>query len=551
MNLYVKFILIFLKCFIVCSCAAIMSPPGGETDITPPEIIKIDPANGAINYKNNFVELYFSEYLDESSVYNSITVLPNSQNKPEILYKGNKILISFIDSLIKNQTYIISINRNLKDEHKIKFERGMQFAFSTGDKIDVNSISGKLFYSNPGSVQLWKIKNELDINFFYKRAPDYSIDASDDGQYEFKYLSPGSYRIVAVDQLFSGIPIATDKILYGLPSQPIIELINQEKIENINIYIPDKKYRYQMVSADWTEGPWGYIEFSKSISNYDNKFPLDIIYKDSIKAKIEVFQDPLNNSKLHFKLDRILQDYITISTNQFRNNEYARFDSNAIKIKMDTLKDTTAISIIRPIENKKLQIEENNISPLRLVFSCIIDTIKSSRNFILTQDSIEIEHVTEWESPISLKLYPLNNWAPKKNYKLDLNMKSIIPSFKNKSQDSLKSILFNTSSYKKYGSIFLRFSSEISKNLKVQLQSFEKKDVIFENFLFIDSAIKFENIPEGNYSLLFYQDIDGNGELSTGSLALNRPGEWFSFYSDTVKIRSNWELEINNLELKY
>ena len=528
-----------------------MTPPGGEKDITPPELIKIDPENGAINYKNNFVELYFSEYLDESSVYNSITVLPNSQNKPEILYKGNKILISFIDSLIKNQTYIISINRNLKDEHKIKFEKGMQFAFSTGDKIDVNSISGKLFYSKSGSVQLWKIKNELDTNYFYKRAPDYSIDASDDGQYEFKYLSPGSYRIVAVDQLFSGIPISTDKMLYGLHSQPMIELVNQEKIENINIYIPDEKNRYQMVSADWTEGSWGYIEFSKSISNYDNKFPLDIIYEDSIKAKIDLFKDPLNNSKLHFKLDRILQDYITISTNQVSNNEYVRFDSSVIKIKMDTLKDTTAISIIHPIENGKLQIEEDKISPLRLVFSGIIDTAKSLRNFILTQDSIEIEHITEWESPISINLYPLNNWVPKKLYKLDLNMRSIIPSFKNKSQDSLKSILINTSSYKKYGSIFLSFESGISKNIKVQLQSFEKKDLIFENFLYVENKIKFENILEGNYSLLFYQDIDGDGELSSGSLSLNSLGEWFYFYPDTVKIRSNWELEINNLDLKY
>ena len=120
--------------------------------------------------------------------------------------------------------------------------------------------------------------------------------------------------------------------------------------------------------------------FSKRIKqNKDTDIHLGLdTLTDDYKAKIEVFQDPLNNSKLHFKLDRILQDYITISTNQFRNNEYARFDSNAIKIKMDTLKDTTAISIIHPIENKKLQIEENNISPLRLVFSCIIDTIKSS-----------------------------------------------------------------------------------------------------------------------------------------------------------------------------
>ena len=112
--------------------------------------------------------------------------------------KGKKIVIRFNDSLQQNQTYIIVINRNLSDERKVKLSQGIQFAFSTGNEIDSGSISGKIYNSNQSSVQLWKIQDELDSIHFFNRIPDYSIDASNNGDYQFSYLSPGIYRLVAL-----------------------------------------------------------------------------------------------------------------------------------------------------------------------------------------------------------------------------------------------------------------------------------------------------------------------------------------------------------------
>ena len=58
------------------------------------------------------------------------------------------MIIELNDSLIKNQTYIISINRNLIDEHKVKIKQEIQLAFSTGEKIDHGSIKGKIYHSS-------------------------------------------------------------------------------------------------------------------------------------------------------------------------------------------------------------------------------------------------------------------------------------------------------------------------------------------------------------------------------------------------------------------
>ena len=129
------------------------------------------------------------------------------EKEPIIKYKGKKVQIIFEGSLANNQTYIVVINRKLSDERKVKLSQGIQFAFSTGNKIDNGSISGRIYNSKNSSVQLWKIKDKIDSLDFYKRIPDYSIDASDSGQYEFKFLSPGNYRLVALDNSLSGLSI--------------------------------------------------------------------------------------------------------------------------------------------------------------------------------------------------------------------------------------------------------------------------------------------------------------------------------------------------------
>ena len=209
-----KFKYLFL--FVLVSCAAIMSPPGGEKDETPPELINTIPENKATNYDGNTVELFFSEYIEETTVEDAISILPALKYEPNIIYKGKKIVIRFNDSLQQNQTYIIVINRNLSDERKVKLSKGIQFAFSTGNEIDSGSISGKIYNSNQSSVQLWKIQDELDSIHFFNRIPDYSIDASNNGDYQFSYLSPGNYRLAALDRSFSGMPMIPKKMLYGL-----------------------------------------------------------------------------------------------------------------------------------------------------------------------------------------------------------------------------------------------------------------------------------------------------------------------------------------------
>ena len=543
---YIKYFSPLLGILIYWSCAAIMSPSGGEKDTIPPELIETIPANRSTQFKGGRVELIFSEYLDAKTVDKGIRVLPYLPDLPQIIYKGRRVFIEFPESLPKNQTYIIIINRDLTDEHKVKLSQSIQIAFSTGDKIDGASISGKVYYPNLSSVNLWKIKEESDLYQFYKRSPDYVVDTGDSGNYEFKYLSSGTYRLAAVDQSISGLQIITDRMVYGMSWKPHLELKDQEQLNNVDIRIPTQSNALKMVSAEWMKGAWGQITFSKDIIGMIDNMSLNVIYADLTQADLNIFNDPLDKKKINFITDKLISDYISINTSGISIDGNSVIDSSLIKIKMDTTTDTTAISVIYPQEKHVVNVEQDSIVPLKVVFSSIVDYENSKGAFIIMEDSLSIKLDAIWTSPLSVNLLPNNNWKPKTLYSLIIKKDSIPQVYGDPLKDSLTTITFRTTEFQRFGSLIVNPINKTPMQLVVELSKIEKESTIYRTNVKSLGTIRINQLPEDNYNLFFFQDLNGDNKHSTGTIDPFLPAEWFQVYPDTIKIRANWELELNH-----
>jgi len=524
-----------------------MSPSGGEKDTIPPELIETIPANRSTQFKGGRVELIFSEYLDAKTVDKAIRVLPYLPDLPQIIYKGRRVFIEFPESLPKNQTYIIIINRDLTDEHKVKLSQSIQIAFSTGDKIDGASISGKVYYPNLSSVNLWKIKEESDLYQFYKRSPDYVVDTGDSGNYEFKYLSSGTYRLAAVDQSISGLQIIPDRMVYGMSWKPHLELKDQEQLNNVDIRIPTQSNALKMVSAEWMKGAWGQITFSKDIIGMIDNMSLNVIYADLTQADLNIFNDPLDKKKLNFITDKLISDYISINTSGISIDGNSVIDSSLIKIKMDTTTDTTAISVIYPQEKHVVNVELDSIVPLKVVFSSIVDYGNSKGAFIIMEDSLSIKLDAIWTSPLSVNLLPNNNWKPKTLYSLIIKKDSIPQVYGDPLKDSLTTITFRTTEFQRFGSLIVNPINKTPMQLVVELSKIEKESTIYRTNVKSLGTIRINELPEDNYNLFFFQDLNGDNKHSTGTVDPFLPAEWFQVYPDTIKIRANWELELNQV----
>ena len=77
----------------------------------------------------------------------------------------------------------------------------------------------------------------------------------------------------------------------------------------------------------------------------------------------------------------------------------------------------------------------------------------------------------------------------------------------------------------------------------------EKASYFYDAYVNSNSSFKINKIPEGIYSLMFYQDLDKNNKYSFGHLSPYQSSEWFEIRSDTISIRSNWDMEVAKINL--
>ena len=304
-----------------------------------------------------------------------------------------------------------------------------------------------------------------------------------------------------------------------------------------------------MVQAEWIEGSWGCITFSKKIEDYLSLDHIDIFYEDSVKANVQFFQENKDNKKINFILDRLTKSFVTIEIKEDKQSLLNYFEPGKIRIKMDTFVDTTSISLISPQKKEKLKIQEDKIIPIYLSFSSLIDTANSKSNFSIFQDSTLVEYDLEWINPFSAKMLPKVNWIPDKDYLINIPQESIVPFYRKILKDSVYTISLKTSSYQKYGSLVINPVMDHSNNLKVELKMLGKEGVVLKNDLNSDGLFRLEKIIEGQYLLMFFQDKNKDNQISSGVLYPYQPSEWFHYYPDTINIRSNWELELNEIFL--
>lgn len=454
-------------------------------------------------------------------------------------------------NLAKDQTYIISIDRTLQDEHKVNLSHGIQVAYSTGETIADGTISGTVSYHKPSSVQLWKIKDTDDLKLFYQRIPDYVVDASDSGFYEFRYLSNGDYRIVAVDRSASGLAIVPERMIYGLTWDSLIALDNDQDIANLNIRMPQKLGGIKMSQAEWQTGDWSVLTFSENINNYVSKIDIKVRDDDSTLIMPEKFLDPLDPSKLNIIIPDYRQNtFATFITKGLYQQDISIIDSGLIKVRVDTITDTSNIEIISPKNKYLFSIDSDSTSPLLIVFSNLVDTSKSNNFISLYQDSLEVPFTYDWEDPLSLTLTPKDNWIPNSHYKLSVNSSRLITLYGETLSDSLKTISFKTSEFLGYGQLIGDFINLPDVNHMVELYSFEKEPSIFRTVVNSDGTFKMKRLPEGNYKLFLFQDDNKDGRYSFGMIDPFSTSEKFYVLTDTLKIRSNWDLELNQINME-
>ena len=203
----------------------------------------------------------------------------------------------------------------------------------------------------------------------------------------------------------------------------------------------------KMINAESLQQSWGRISFSGDITHIVDDLSIELIVEDSVIISADYFLNPKDNSKLYFITDNQINNYVSIRTNSLKKNSINIVDSSKIRLKMESFNDTTDLSIIQPNSKYILDIEQEEIKPLKIIFSNLINTKLNQQSFSIARDSIAIPFEFFWESPLSINLFPKYNWEPNSYYTLRIMRDLIAPIYGRSLKDSIASIDFKTSNY--------------------------------------------------------------------------------------------------------
>lgn len=528
------FLLLFCASVISWRCAAFAPPSGGKKDTTPPELVSASPPSGTVRLLEQVVELTFSEYMDKNSFTTGIRIAPILEEDPVVKFKGNRVSVFFPDGVKNDMTVVLTLSRAIKDEHGVELAKPIQLAYSTGDEIDTGIIKGRVYSSIPAAVYLF---NDDGSDTLLLSKPNYISETEDNGSFEFNYLSPGKYKILALERSAAGLQLDQRRMSYGVPSTDGFEL--DSIITDIRMRLFNEKESLRLLRGEWKDWNWGQLFFNNEIMDSVTISGLKIGDKN-----MEWFNHPDDEKAIVVTLtDTIQNEKEQISFKHISLNQRILVDTSVVNVSIPTEVDTHYLSLSSP-ENKTSITPNKSGPPIDLVFSRpLTDSLLNNIHFDLMIDDTNNVSINQTiNSPMKISIIPKDGWKSKKDYQLKL-FRHDASKEKQTFKDSVIIINIETTRPQGYGGFTGLIEGYESAQLITEIHSVEKAEWSFNSVVNSEGRFEYKLIPESSYIFHVFEDVDKDKAFSNGKAYPYKPSEWFYVLPDTIEIRANWDIE--------
>ncbi len=292
-------------------CAQIVAPTGGPRDSLPPKLISANPKSGTTNFKGKNITLNFDEYVHLEELQQNLIVSPTPKSNPYIDYKLRSVTIKLRDTLEENTTYTINLGNSIRDLNENNAIKDFSYIFSTGATLDSAKLSGKVVEAQTGktdSTLVVLLYKNLADSAAIKLKPKYMARLNAEGNFNFKNLAPGTYKVYALkddngsknyDSKSELFAFADAPVQVSDSTKPVSLFAYVEESENIASKprtIADKKLRYstkifsekQDILSDLL------IDFNKPLKNFDLQ---KILLTDTLNRIIKTATASIDSAK--------------------------------------------------------------------------------------------------------------------------------------------------------------------------------------------------------------------------------------------------------------
>ncbi|WP_337865943.1 Ig-like domain-containing protein [Ignavibacterium sp.] len=533
--------------FLFISCANQLPPGGGDGDTTPPEIIYSFPEDGTTNFKENYFEVEFSEYVDKRSFREAIFISPAIEGEIEIDWTGRTANVSFPKGLKPNLTYVVNIGTDVVDlNNRNRMASTFTLTFSTGNEIDRRKISGKVFNKDADGTLIFAYMMKDDTTDYLLSKPDYLSQVGKDGTFVLNGLASSQYRIFAVKDQFKDLIFQSDQDMIGIPYQDVFLSKDDSVFSDLNFFLfKADTVKPRLLEALMTDERHLIAKFSEEIDstavNIDNFRIVDstsnlisnilYAYKGSGKKEeiVLVPEEKLNPSEqLYLLADKM----IDLSKNET--------DSDKVSILISDRPDTISLKIIKtePVQYSKVDFMN------AVIFIYFDDAFVKGKiiNAIQFTDSIgnRVPFDISFPDDATLLIKPLINLKADYGYMIKLDLNYFEDANGNKT-DSVYQMKFSTISGLEFTGVSGKVSSADS-NLVLVLESNSKPEKKF--FIKSDTNLNFsfERIEAGAYTLWAFVDKNNDRKFDYGWFNPFRFSEKFYIYPEVLNLRPRWSL---------
>jgi uncharacterized protein (DUF2141 family) len=560
---------------ILCSCANIGRPSGGEKDSRGPEVIGTIPFPGTLNFASDQVVFYFDEFIKPGNYRDEVFISPVPAVDPEITVKNKMLRIKFLEPLRDSTTYVITLGTGIVDFNESnKMDKSYIYAFSTGDVLDSLEFSGQAsdMWTGKGEKEMKVVlfrEGQVDSsNSILKKRPEYVAVTDKEGLFDFRFLAPGRYKIFAISDPENDFQYTTTAEKIGIAQDPWIDLQpgdSAKKFINLQTFVQDLEGP-KVKSARWSNDHTIHLEFAEPIRVGYGPDSLGITLMDTLKTD----SAPVVHSRFRHRDQR----HLYIHSPKARNQDmYLRFTNlmDSLGHKRDTLVRVSKQAQIREEKGKwfeapiNLPIRHDFLVPAYFLLPANLDTsMVQLRDTSKKAQALELQVIG-----LNLVVKPAKQLDPFQIYELELKEGILKPDgqpldttvrfkmrFPNPNEFgtiSGKVLPDSTRPDARFVAIFRGGPGSATLVMSIQNEKGEKggggtkrDDAgkvpdFYEQRFSAPGPFKFVYLKPGRYSLDLIDDVDGNGVLSPGSLNPYRLPEKVYHQSEQLEIRAKWD----------
>jgi uncharacterized protein (DUF2141 family) len=536
---------LFLSILMVSGCAQVSAPTGGKKDTIPPSVLRSNPRNSSINFKQKEISVLFDEWIQPlQNPKNQVIITPSVEPFPKITAARNELNIRFKDTLNSNTTYSIFLGDNLKDNNEGNALRDFKFIFSTGSFIDSLVISGTVktqMDKIPENTYL-SVYKEKDDSAFLRKRPYYITKIEDNGSFELQNVKEGYYRIYAISD-------KNGNYFYDLPTEAIgftdsfYHIATGLDSLSMELFMPeDSILRITEFDRIINGGVW-HLTFNKELSFNKDEITVTALNDSNVKPiafQLQYLNQAGKGSSVSVYLPRLNRDtgnisFVIADNGKLIDTLGARLESSKWKMPQLFFPDTAMYKTLSVYEDM----------PLKLVSSFYSLTDPDTSRIALIDTSLQSIQVAVNRSE-DLHTYSVKaQWKPGMQYRLrflDSALTDIVGNY-NKKQEFLVTAI----SLKKLGNLLIEYKlPDEKRNYIAVLKDYSGK-ILDKRVLRDSQAVKvnYGLMAAGNYQVEVIDDVNGNGIWNSGNFVTKTLPEKIYKEPKPVVVKENWDAEEN------